>query len=34
LKPIIDRVFPLDQIVEAHCFLEPNQQFGKVVMTV
>ncbi len=34
LKPIIARVFPLDQIVEAHRYLESNQQFGKVVVTV
>ena len=34
LKPIIARTFPLDQIVEAHRYLESNQQFGKVVVTV
>ncbi len=34
LKPVIDRVFPLDQIVEAHRYLESNQQFGKIVVTV
>jgi NADPH2:quinone reductase len=34
LKPIIDRVFPFDQIVEAHRHLESNQQFGKIVVTV
>jgi NADPH2:quinone reductase len=34
LKPIIDRVFPFDQIVEAHRYLEANQQFGKIVVTV
>ena len=33
LKPIIAREFPLDQIVEAHRYLESNQQFGKVVVT-
>jgi len=33
LDPIIDRVFPLDQIVEAHRYLESNQQFGKIVVT-
>jgi NADPH:quinone reductase len=34
LKPIIDRVFAFDQIVEAHHYLESNQQFGKIVVTV
>jgi NADPH:quinone reductase-like Zn-dependent oxidoreductase len=34
LKPIIARTFPLDQIVEAHRYLESNQQIGKVVVTV
>jgi NADPH:quinone reductase-like Zn-dependent oxidoreductase len=34
LKPIIARTFPLDQIVEAHRYLESNQQIGKVVVSV
>jgi NADPH:quinone reductase-like Zn-dependent oxidoreductase len=34
LKPIIARTFPLEQIVEAHRYLESNQQFGKIVVTV
>ena len=34
LKPIIAKTFPLDQIVEAHRYLESNQQIGKVVVTV
>jgi NADPH:quinone reductase-like Zn-dependent oxidoreductase len=34
LKPIIAQTFPLDQIVEAHRYLESNQQFGKIVVTV
>jgi NADPH:quinone reductase-like Zn-dependent oxidoreductase len=33
-KPIIARTFPLDAIVEAHRFLESNQQIGKIVVTV
>ncbi len=33
-KPIIARTFPFDQIVEAHRYLESNQQIGKVVVTV
>ena len=34
LKPIIAKTFPLEKIVEAHRFLESNQQIGKVVVTV
>jgi NADPH:quinone reductase len=34
LKPIIDRTFPLASIVEAHRYLESNQQKGKIVVTV
>src|SRR5262249_40068678 len=33
-KPLIARTFPLDQIVEAHRYLESSQQIGKVVVTV
>jgi NADPH:quinone reductase-like Zn-dependent oxidoreductase len=34
LKPIIAKTFPLKDIVEAHRYLESNQQIGKVVVTV
>src|SRR4051812_20143884 len=34
LKPIIARTLPLEQIVEAHRYLESNQQIGKVIVTV
>lgn len=34
LKPVVARTFPLDDIVEAHRYLESNQQIGKVVVTV
>jgi len=34
LKPIIAKTFSLDQIVEAHRYLESNQQIGKIVVTV
>lgn len=33
LQPVIDRVFPLDQIREAHALLESNATFGKVVLS-
>lgn len=34
LKPLVAKTFPLEQIVEAHRYLESNQQIGKVVVTV
>jgi NADPH:quinone reductase-like Zn-dependent oxidoreductase len=34
LKPIIARTFPLEEIVQAHRFMESNQQIGKIVVTV
>lgn len=34
LRPIIDRTFAFDQVVEAHRYLESNQQFGKIVVAV
>lgn len=32
-KPRIDKIFPLSQIVEAHRYMESNQQIGKIVVT-
>jgi hypothetical protein len=34
LTPIVDRTLDLTDIVEAHRYLESNQQAGKVVVTV
>jgi NADPH:quinone reductase-like Zn-dependent oxidoreductase len=34
LKPVIARTFPFERIVEAHRFLESNEQFGKIVVTL
>jgi NADPH:quinone reductase-like Zn-dependent oxidoreductase len=34
LKPVIAKVFTLEQIVEAHRYLESNQQVGKIVVKV
>jgi NADPH:quinone reductase-like Zn-dependent oxidoreductase len=33
LKPVIAKTFPLGNIVEAHQYLESNQQVGKIVVT-
>jgi NADPH:quinone reductase-like Zn-dependent oxidoreductase len=34
LKPIIDRTFKFDDMVEVHRYLENSGQFGKIVVTV
>jgi len=34
LKPVIARTFTLDQIVDAHRYMESNEQLGKIVVTV
>ena len=34
LKPIIARTFPFEEIAEAQRYLEANEQFGKVVVTL
>ncbi|TLZ43753.1 MAG: zinc-binding dehydrogenase, partial [Methanobacteriota archaeon] len=34
LKPVVDRVFPLDQAREAHEYLTRGEQFGKVVLSI
>jgi NADPH:quinone reductase-like Zn-dependent oxidoreductase len=34
LKPVIARVFPFHQMVEAHRYMESNEQIGKIVVTV
>lgn len=34
LKPVVAKVFKLDEIVEAHRFMESNAQIGKIVVTV
>lgn len=33
-RPVVDRVFPLEEIVQAHRHMESNTQFGKIVVTV
>jgi hypothetical protein len=33
-KPIVDRVFPLEEAAAAHSYLEEGRQFGKVVLAI
>jgi NADPH:quinone reductase-like Zn-dependent oxidoreductase len=33
-KPKIDRMFPFAQIVEAHRYMESNEQIRKIVVSV
>jgi NADPH:quinone reductase-like Zn-dependent oxidoreductase len=34
LRPAIDKVFPLDDVAEAHRYLEKGLHAGKIVVTV
>jgi NADPH:quinone reductase-like Zn-dependent oxidoreductase len=34
LKPVVDKIFPLQECAAAHAYLENASQFGKVVLTV
>src|SRR5882757_4124856 len=34
LRPVIDRIFKFDDMVEAHRYLENSGQFGKIVVTL
>jgi NADPH:quinone reductase-like Zn-dependent oxidoreductase len=32
--PIVEKVFPIDQVVEAHRMMEEDRHFGKIVLKV
>ena len=34
IVPVIDRVFPLDEVAEAHRYMESNANFGKIVLRI
>ncbi len=34
LKPVLDRVLPIDQAAEAHRVMKASQHFGKIVLRV
>jgi NADPH:quinone reductase-like Zn-dependent oxidoreductase len=33
-RPIVDRVFPLEEAAAAHAYLEEGRQFGKVILSI
>ena len=33
VRPIIDRVFPMQAVEEAHQYMKENRHFGKIVLT-
>jgi NADPH:quinone reductase-like Zn-dependent oxidoreductase len=33
LVPVVDRVFPLESVVDAHRYLDSGEQFGKIVLS-
>jgi putative PIG3 family NAD(P)H quinone oxidoreductase len=34
LRPVVDRVYPMEQIAEAHGVMERNENFGKLVLQI
>ena len=34
IRPVVDRVFPLEDLAEAHRYMESDQNFGKIVIAV
>ncbi len=34
VRPVIDRVYPLEQAADAHRYMETNANFGKIVLTM
>jgi NADPH:quinone reductase-like Zn-dependent oxidoreductase len=33
LRPVVDRIFPFEDVRAAHDLMESNQTFGKIVLT-
>ena len=34
LKPIVDRIYPITRVADAHTYLAANDSIGKVVLTM
>ena len=33
LRPVLERVFPMTELADAHRLMESNETFGKIVVT-
>ena len=34
MKPVVDRSFPLEEVADAHRYMETNANFGKIILTI
>jgi len=34
IKPVVDKVFEMEKVVDAHKYVEQNQNSGKIVMKI
>jgi putative PIG3 family NAD(P)H quinone oxidoreductase len=34
LQPVIDRIFPWEEVVQAHRYMEENKNIGKIILTI
>ena len=34
MKPVVDQTFALEEVAEAHRYMETNANFGKIVLTI
>ena len=34
VKPVVDRIFPFEEIAESHAYMETNANFGKIVLQI
>jgi len=34
MNPVVDRTFPLEEVADAHRYMETNANFGKIVLTI
>ena len=34
IHPVVDSVFPLEEVAEAHRYMESNANFGKIVLSM
>ena len=34
IKPIIDKVFPIEEVASAHQYMEDDLNIGKIILTV